>query len=102
MVEETIREVKETEQKAEDILRDAKNQQREILEKAKLDAIHLKEEYLANEKAKAGQDMDIMQSECERLKAEAQKELEAEVSLLKEMALQKKDEAMKLVIGELI
>lgn len=102
MVEETIQAIKETEKQAENILADAKARQKEILEKAQQDAIHLKEEYLAGVKAKAGQDMDAVQSECSRRQSEEQQKMDAEVDLLKEMALRKKEEAMALVMEALI
>ena len=102
MVEETIQAVKETEQKAEDIIRDAKVKQKEILDQAQLDALHLKEDYLAKAKNQAEQAMDAVQSDCKELRANEQKKMESEVNLLKEMALRKKEEAMDLVIEELI
>lgn len=102
MVEETIQAVRETEKQAEEILNDAKEKQKEILIDASKNAEAERSDYLSKLTGEAKTAMEAAKEEGQQLQAKAEAEVETEINLLKEMALQKKEEAMDLVIEELI
>lgn len=102
MVEETIRVIRETEAQADALVKEADVRCSEMLEKAAKDAADYRAEELKAMKQQAERAMEDARQEGTRLLEKAQTEIEQEVKLLKETALTKEDEAVGLVISQLI
>ncbi|MGI6070110.1 MAG: ATPase [Blautia sp.] len=101
MVQETIQAVKETENQAEQILKDAAVQADAIVKKAREDAAALKEEQMKAAKEKAASDMENTKAgeagKLDQLDGEVQKEIAA----LRELAAAKEEQAIDMVISQL-
>lgn len=102
VVEETIQTIRETESEADAIVKDAEAKGKELLEKASQEAKKQKEEHLSGVEAKAKTDLESARAQGEKTQAEAEITAAKEVDALKTMALQKKKEAVNLVIEQLI
>lgn len=102
MVEETIRSIKEAEQQAEDCLRQAQEQSEQILKDGALKAKQIREEILEEAKKKAaGLDVETRQ-EAEKQQEKETEKLAILVEELKAAAREKKEEAVQMVLSELI
>lgn len=102
MVEETIQVIRETEAKAEAIVKDAEVQCRKILEDASAQAEDLKAEQIRQIREKA----DAIMNDAKEQGAQTQKtsvsDVEREISALKETAASRQGEAVSLVISQLV
>lgn len=102
MVEETIQVIRETEAKAEAIVKDAEVQCREILEEASKKAEGLKADRIQEMRKKA----DAMMEEAKEKGVQSQKaamsDVENEMRILKEFAASKEGEAVNLVMSQLV
>lgn len=102
MVEETIKAIKETEAKAEDIVKGADVQCKKMLDDASKEAEKLK----ADQIEKIRQTADAMMAEAKEKGAQSQqaamKNVEIEIEALRELASVKEEEAVSLVISQLV
>ena len=102
MVENTIQAIKETEAKADAVVREAESKYRDILDEAAKKAEALKSEQIQNMKQKAQSDMEKAKEKGTQDLDSAMSEIRREVAALKELAQQKHDAAVNLVVSELI
>ena len=102
MVEETIQVIRETEAKADAITRDAEVKGNQIVDDAEKQAKQWKEEHLAAMEEKMQKAMSDASEEGERVQAETLSKIEKEVIALKELASAKEEEAVSLVIAQLV
>lgn len=102
MVEETIQVIRETEAKAEAIVKDAEVQCRKILEEASAKAEDLKAEQIKEIREKADAIMNDAKEQGAQAQQTSMTEVENEIQALKETAASRKDEAVSLVISQLV
>lgn len=102
MVEKTIHEIKETEAKADAIVKDAEIKSREILENAVKEAADIKAEQAQTAKQKAESDMARAKEAGAQSMSEVLSQIEQEVMNLKASALAKEEDAVNLVISQLV
>lgn len=102
MVEKTIHEIKETEAKADAIVKDAEIKSREILDHAAKEAAAIKAELAQTAKQKAESDMARAKEEGTQSMNKVLSEIELEVKNLKASALAKEEDAVNLVISQII
>ncbi len=103
MVEETIQVIRETEAKADAITRDAEVKGNQIVDDAEKQAKQWKEEQLAVMEEKMQKAMTDAREEGEWVQAERTlSKIEKEVVALKEFASVKEEEAVSLVIAQLV
>ena len=102
MVEETIQVIRETEAKADAITRDAEVKGNQIVDDAEKQAKQRKEEQLAVMEEKMQKAMTDAREEGARVQAETLSKIEKEVVALKELASVKEEEAVSLVIAQLV
>lgn len=102
MIEETIQVIRETEAKAEALVKDAEVQCKKILEEASKEAESLKADKIHEIRLKA----DTMMADAKEQGAQSQKaalsEVENDIKSLKEAAASKEDEAVSLVMSQLV
>lgn len=102
LVEKTIKEIRETEQKAEEMISNAKMQSAQILENAKQEAVTLKSGMIGEAQEKAERARSAAQhAGGERLEA-ALKAADKEIAELRQTAKSKEEEAVHLIIQNLI
>ena len=101
MVEKTIKEIRETEQKAEEIISNAKMQSTQILENAKQEAVTLKSGMIGEAQEKAEKTRSAGRAGEERLGA-ALKAADKEIAELRQIAKSKEEEAVQRIIQNLI
>lgn len=102
MVEETIQVIRETEAKADAITRDAEVKGNQIVDDAEKQAKQWKEEQLTVMEEKMQKAMTDAREEGKRVQAETLSKIEKEVVALKELASVKEEEAVSLVIAQLV
>lgn len=102
MVEETIQVIRETEAKADAITGDAEVKGNQIVDDAEKQAKQWKEEQLAVMEEKMQKAMTDAREEGKRVQAETLSKIEKEVVALKELASVKEEEAVSLVIAQLV
>lgn len=102
MVEETIQVIKETEAKADAIVKDADAQCKKMLEQASQRVETLKAEQIAGAQKKAESMLQQAKAEGEKSQETAVLTVLKEVEALKELASQKEREAISLVITQLV
>lgn len=102
MVEETIKTIKETENKADEIIRKADTTCTEILENAAKEAKKIKEQAVAEAKQKAEADFLKVREDGENQKAEASKITGQDMEALKALAETKEEEAVAVVMEALL
>lgn len=102
MVEETIKTIKETENKADEIMRKADTTCTEILENAADEAKKIKEQAVAKAKNQAEADFLKVKEEGEKQKSEASKMTGQDTEALKALAETKEEEAVAVVIEALL
>lgn len=102
MVEETIQVIRETEAKADSIVREAEVKSNQIVDDAAKQAKQWKEEQLAAMERNMQKAMSDAKEEGERVQAETLSKIEKEVVALKELASGKEEEAVSLVISQLV
>lgn len=99
MVEETIRSIRETEKKADEIIREAEAKSLAIREEAGVNAAKVTEELISAARAKALAMAEQAKENGDRAEAEAMAETEKEISGLKASAMKREKEAVDLVIS---
>lgn len=102
MVEETIKEIRKTEQEAEEIAANAKSQGAQILQRAKQETERAKATMIENAQEKAKANREAAQAAGERRLAEALKSAEKEIAEIKRTAKEKEKQAVQAVIESLI
>lgn len=102
MVEETIQVIRETEAKAEAIVKDAEVQCKRILEDASQEAESLKAEQIQEIRKKADAIMENAREQGAQSQKTAMSDVEIEIKALKELASSREDEAVSLVISQLV
>ena len=102
MVENTIQAIKDTEAKADEVVREAELRYKEILEGAAKKAEEMKSEQIQGMKQQAQSDMEQAKGRGTQDLDSAMTGIQKEVAALKELALQKFDTAVNLVVSELI
>lgn len=102
MVEETIQTIRETEQKANSIVKDAEAKSREILAEASKKADAVREESRCAAKAAFDLAMEEAKAQGVRTQEKSSADIEKEVQALKELALGREEEAIQLVIAGLV
>lgn len=102
MVEETIKTIKETENEAERMIREADEKSAAILEKAGKEAESLKNQSETDAKNKARVILDMEKQAGEQSIQDALAGVEKEISVLKEKARAKESEVISAVIAELV
>lgn len=99
MVEETIRTIRETEKKADEIVKEAQEQAVIILENAKKEAEKLSGKMLEKVRFEADQVLLEAKRSGEQREAEAARKTDSEIKSLKGSAAEREDEAVDLVIS---
>lgn len=102
MVEQTIQVIRDTEAKADTIVRTAQEDCTKIIEEAVKKAAEIKAEELQKVKEKAEASMKLAQDDGEKVTEEQTSRIEKEVQALKALALDKEEEAISLVISQLV
>lgn len=102
MVEETIQVIRETEAKAEAIVEDAEVQCKRILEEASRQAEDLKAGQILEVRKKADAIMENAKEQGAQAQKNAMTDVENEIRALKETAASREDEAVSLVISQLV
>ena len=102
MVEKTIKEIRETEQKAEEMISNAKLQSTQILEKAKQEAATLKSGMIGEAQEKAEKTKSAAQHAGEERLEAALKAADKEIAELRQLAKSKEKEAVQCIIQNLI
>ncbi|MBS5322616.1 MAG: hypothetical protein KHY34_02785 [Lachnospiraceae bacterium] len=102
VVEETIKEIRKTEQEAEEIAANAKSQGAQILQQAKQETERAKATMIENAQEKAKANREAAQAAGERRLAEALKSAEKEIAEIKRTAKEKEKQAVQAVIESLI
>lgn len=102
MVEKTIKEIRETEQKAEEIISNVKMQSTQILETARQEAVTLKSGMIGEAQEKAKKARDAAQRAGEERLGAALKAADEEIAELKQTAKSKEKEAVQRIIQNLI
>lgn len=102
MVEETIRSIRETENRADGIVKEAEEKSLQILEEARIKAEEEKNNILDRAAAQAQALESKAQEEADRTRRDAGESIRKCAEELKASALSRKSEAVDLVISELI
>ena len=102
VVEETIKEIRKTEQEAEEIAANAKSQGAQILQQAKQETERAKATMIENAQGKAKANREAAQAAGERRLAEALRSAEKEIAEIKRTAKEKEKQAVQAVIESLI
>ncbi|WP_243117372.1 ATPase [Muricomes intestini] len=102
MVEETIELIRETEANAEAIVKDADERYRIILEEANQKAQRLKTEQRDTVLKEAEAVREAARRSGEDLQRTAASDIENEIKLLKENASKREQEAISLVVSQLV
>lgn len=102
VVEETIKEIRKTEQETEEIAANAKSQGAQILQQAKQETERAKATMIENAQEKAKANREAAQAAGERRLAEALKSAEKEIAEIKRTAKEKEKQAVQAVIESLI
>lgn len=102
MVEETIRSIRETEQKADAVIKEADEKKEQIIKDAQIAAEELRrkllEEAAGNTRRLGEEDQEIARG----IEKQAAKGLEEEITTLRKEAQKKRKEAVELVIKQLV
>ena len=102
VVEETIKEIRKTEQEAEEIAANAKSQGAQILQQAKQETERAKATMIENAQGKAKANREAAQAAGERRLAEALRSAGKEIAEIKRTAKEKEKQAVQAVIESLI
>lgn len=102
MVEETIRSIRETEQKADAVIKEANEKKEQIMKDAQTAADELRRKLLEEAAGNAKRQGEEDQETAQGIEKQAAKGLEEEISALRKAAQEKRKEAVELVIKELV
>ena len=102
MVEETIRTIRETEKKADQIVEEAGRQGEKLLAEAEEKAVGLKEEAVRKAKKEAEAAAETEEAKAAEAEAQASRALEEEIGRLKASAREKERAAVDYVISHLV
>ena len=102
MVEETIQVIRETEAKAGAIVKEADAKCRKILDDASKEADMLKARHVEEIRRQAESMMEAAKEQGAQSLKEAAVAVEKEISALKELASEKEEQAVSLVISQLV
>lgn len=102
MVEETIQLIRETEAKAEAVVKDADAQCRKILDDASTEADTLKAGQMEEIRKRAAAMMEAAKEQGAQSQKDAMSAVEKEISALKQLASEKEETAVSLVISQLV
>lgn len=102
MVEETIRSIRETEQKADIVIKEANEKKEQIMKEAQTAADELRRKLLEEATGNARRQGEEDQETAQGIERQAAKGLEEEIRALRKAAQEKRKEAVELVIKELI
>lgn len=102
MVEETIKSIRETESKADQIVKEAEQKSKAVIEDAKKEAQQAAEQIIATARAEALKIAEQAKENGEAASARAAEETQKEAKQMKEAALKREDEAVALVLERLI
>ena len=102
MVEETIREIRKTEKRADEIVRSAGEESRKIIEEAGQKAVILKDEILSKARENALKVAEDAEKKAEEAGKEDTRALDDEIRQLKAAALEREEEAVGLVISQAV
>lgn len=102
MVEETIRSIRETEQKADAVIKEANEKKEQIMKDAQTAADELRRKLLEEATGNARRQGEEDQETAQGIEKQAAKGLEEEISALRKAAQEKRKEAVELVIKELV
>ena len=102
MVEDTIKAIRETEKKAEEMIADAKASESQLLEKAKQEAAELESCMIEQAKAQAAKARDeALRAGKEKLEETVQ-EAGSEIKQLKETAKSREKEVVQAIVEALV
>ena len=102
MVEETIQVIRETEAKAEAVVKDADAQCRKILDDASKKADTLKAGQMEEIRKRAASMMEAAKEQGAQSQKDAMSAVEKEISALKQLASEKEETAVSLVVSQLV
>lgn len=102
MVEDTIRTIRETEKKADQIVEEAGRQGERLLAEAEEKAAELKEEAVRKAKKEAKAAAKTAEAKAAEAEAQASRALEEEIGRLKASAREKERAAVDYVISHLV
>ena len=102
MVEETIRTIRETEKKADQIVEESGRQGEKLLAEAEEKAVGLKEEAVRKAKKEAEAAAETEEAKAAEAEAQASRALEEEIGRLKASAREKERAAVDYVISHLV
>ena len=102
MVEETIQLIRETEAKAEAVVKDADAQCRKILDDASKEADTLKAGQMEEIRKRAASMMEAAKEQGAQSQKDAMSAVEKEISALKQLASEKEETAVSPVISQLV
>lgn len=102
MVKQTIQVIRETEAEAGDIVKDAQVQCKKILEDASKQAQKRKEENIDKALKEAESMVEVVREQGEQIQQKAAVAVENEMGVLKQLASEKEETAVSLVITQLI
>lgn len=102
MVEQTIQVIRDTEAEADLIIRAAQENSIQIIENAMKTATEIKDGELQKAKRQAAVNMQMAEDYGKKIIDEQTSRIEKEVQVLKAFALKKEEEAINLVISQLV
>lgn len=102
MLEETMLKIKEAEHQADEIVRNAEDESKKILEDAGKKAADMKQEVSLSGRKKMAQAEQNVSVQSEQEMQRYLKEAEEEIAQLRENAKQKEDEAVNHIISLLV
>lgn len=101
MIEETMRAILSSEEKAGELVENTEKECREIKESAEREAVTLEKEILQDADEKVAKLLSEVRKEMTDYEHDRKEKIESEVDLLRELAEQKKDAAIKAVMRTL-
>ena len=101
MVEETIQAIRETEKKADEIVKNAHDESERIIQEAREKASELSEKIISSARSEALAAAERAKENGSLADADALAESEDEIRSLKASAMERKKEAVNLVISQL-
>jgi len=102
VVQETIQTVRDAEVKAAQVMADAELHGEKLITEAKATAGQLQEEKLKAAKEKAQAALEKAKTDGEALLSAAESEVASEISVIRQTVAAKEDEAIRLILTELI
>ena len=102
MVQEAVQAVKEAEAKAESIVKEASDEAKNIVDQAQKEAEAKKAEAAGTAKEQMAETERLLEQEGEAYLKQALQEADGEIAVLKADALKKTDEAVNMIISQLV